>query len=208
MAGVLDYSTGTFPTGQGTSKRPARWGSLFKPTWGANKFWSNPMKFENIPVQLNEIVGASKSVMEIMGGEFMASVPDSSGDCLLFFITTVPYLETLDDTLNPLQMKASTDAVLFGSIMGGADDLSPRKFDYYPPGKVIDVIVPTLYLYCWRGKTNLISQANNHGAVTAGQCVVSIDLLYKMINMSVEKQFALWRQQTQADVLPGFQLGP
>jgi len=208
MAGVLDYSTGTFPTAQGTTKRPARWGSLFYPTWGANKFWSNPMKFENIPVQLNEIVGASKSVMEIMGGEFMASIPSDSGDVLIMIITTVPYLDTLNDNLSPLQLKASTDAVLFGSLMGSADDLSPRKFDYYPPGKVIDVIVPVLYLYCWRGKKNLKSQAENHDAVAAGDISVSIDLIYKMISMDVSKQFALWRQQTQADQLPSFQPGP
>lgn len=206
---VISYSTGTFPQSQGTTKRPARWGSLFKPTWASGKHWSNIMKFNNIPVQLNEIVGESKSVMEILGAEFMSSIPVQGDhpekDCFIWIITTVPYLDTLNDSLNPLQLKASTDAVLFGIITGDAEDLRPRNFDYYPPGKVIDVIVPNLYLYGWRGNKNLVSDSSSTSAITAGSVVVSIDILYKMVNMDVKRQFELWKQQTQADTLPDFQ---
>lgn len=195
----------------GTAKKPNVWPLPLEITWPQTKHWAKPIVLDVDPINFSDYLDAKADVMQIMAASYQMggkkwSSETSPGlgdgwDTTMVFISTSQFDVGADDSVLPIQLAGDNDAIFKGSVIYGQqnstdlDDMKP----YIMGKQVIDVVVPTLYVYAWRGNQSFDGSATaapSESGETVPKHVCCIYVNYKMVKLNSDAKLTDWIAQT------------
>ena len=198
----------------GTTKKPNIWPLPLKITWPSGKQWATPIVIPVDPINFADYLDAKQDVMQIMNATYQmggmlwsGSVATTQWDTTMVFLTTSQFDVAADDTKSPILLAGDNDAIFKGStVFGRGDTVDFNDMKPYIAGKqVIDVVVPTLYVYAWRGNQSL--QATSPGSPSINNALCLLLLNYRMIKLSPDAKLADYIAQNEnasfLELIPG-----
>lgn len=218
---INPYKVRRVEPGPGTDRNPAFWGKAINFVFEDNsKRWSKPIELNLDPIDIFTYAGAKKTDMSLLGGVYTLG-PENYGRAAndpiatVIIITTSRFDVENNDDKSPMQLITDNDVVFRASTLSNnTNPVTEKDLDILPVGSVMEVAVPSLWLYAWRGGTGLAPGKTLTGITGADNATnpnnklyFSFRLAYKMIDLSAEKKLDLYQQQTNNASFLDYYLG-
>ena len=204
----------------GSTKKPNIWPLPLNIEWLEEKQWAKPIILPVDPINFSDYLDSKNDVMQMMnatyqmGGRLWRSAPaeptgptDLDWDTTMVFLTTSIFDVQSDDTVSPVRLAGDNDAIFRAStVYGRGDSVDFNDMKPYIAGKqVIDVVVPTIYVYAWRGNQSLVSGVVTGAAAGKHICLILVN--YKMIKLAPEAKLSDYIAQNEnssfLELIPG-----